>query len=120
MSDPTYIQTMSDKPLVWLHGEIRTPPFSTQGRLKAGFLLRALQQGETLTMPDSRPMRSIGPNCYELRIVDQRINWRILYYLSQEAVVILDVFKKKTQATPKKVLDTARERLRVYLQLTEE
>ena len=35
-----------DKPLVWLHGEIKTPPLSTAARLKAGFLLRALQRGD--------------------------------------------------------------------------
>ena len=31
------------KPLVWLHGEIKTPPFSFVGRVEAGFLLRRLQ-----------------------------------------------------------------------------
>src|SRR5687768_2345670 len=35
-----------DKPLVWLHGEIKTPPFSPEARLEAGVLLRKLQQGE--------------------------------------------------------------------------
>jgi hypothetical protein len=50
-----------DKPLVWIHGEIKTPPFSKTGRLEAGFLLRRLQQGETLSLPQSRPMSSIGP-----------------------------------------------------------
>jgi phage-related protein len=71
-------------------------------------------------MPDSKPMPSIGPNCYELRIVDENLRWRILYYLAPDAVVILEVFKKKSQATPKNVLDTARERLRIYKQLVEE
>jgi len=27
-----------DKPLVWLHGEVKTPPFSKSARLEAGFL----------------------------------------------------------------------------------
>jgi hypothetical protein len=31
-----------DKPLVWLRGEIKTPPLSTNARLEAGFLLRQL------------------------------------------------------------------------------
>jgi phage-related protein len=109
-----------DKPLVWLQGEIKTPPFSAQARLKAGFLLRVLQQGENLAMPDSRPMPSIGPNCHELRIVDQNMVWRIIYYLAADAVVILEVFKKKSRATPKKVLDAARQRLRSYRQLMED
>ncbi len=34
-----------DKPLVWLHGEIKTPPMSVSVRLEAGHLLRRLQRG---------------------------------------------------------------------------
>jgi hypothetical protein len=49
-----------DKPLAWLHGEVKTPPFSKAARLEAGFLLRQLQRGELLSMPKSRPMPSIG------------------------------------------------------------
>jgi predicted XRE-type DNA-binding protein len=32
------------KPLVWLHGQIKTPPFTADGRQEAGMLLRLLQQ----------------------------------------------------------------------------
>lgn len=32
-----------DKPLVWLEGEIRTPPFSWAARLEAGMLRRLAQ-----------------------------------------------------------------------------
>jgi len=60
-----------DKPLVWLHGEVRTPPFSKAARLEAGLLLRSLQRGENLSLPQSRPMPSIGPRCHELRIIDE-------------------------------------------------
>jgi hypothetical protein len=42
---------MSGKPLVWLHGEIKTPPFSHRARVEAGFLFRRLQNGETIDMP---------------------------------------------------------------------
>jgi hypothetical protein len=31
-----------DKPLVWLHGEVKTPPLSAAARVEAGFLLRQL------------------------------------------------------------------------------
>jgi hypothetical protein len=61
-----------DKPLVWLEGEIKTPPFSLEARLEAGYLLRKLQQGQTLGMPHSRPLPSIGARCHELRINDER------------------------------------------------
>ena len=61
----------SEKVLVWLHGEIKTPPLSENARIEAGYLLRKLQQGELLSMPTSRPMSSIGNHCHELRIVDK-------------------------------------------------
>jgi hypothetical protein len=38
----------TDKPLVWVQGEVKTPPFSTEARLKAGFLLRRLQKGDLI------------------------------------------------------------------------
>ena len=47
---------INDKPLIWLHGEIKTPPFSSAARIEAGFLFRLLQMGEKLNMPHSRPM----------------------------------------------------------------
>jgi len=55
-----------DKPLVWLHGELKTPPFSREARIEAGFLLRRLQKGELLSMPSSRPMSSLDGRCHEL------------------------------------------------------
>ncbi|MGH2372677.1 MAG: type II toxin-antitoxin system RelE/ParE family toxin, partial [bacterium] len=42
-----------DKPLVWLHGEIKTPPFSATARIEAGVLLRRLQRGDRLSLPHS-------------------------------------------------------------------
>lgn len=103
-----------DKPLIWLHGEIKTPPFSKAGRLEAGFLLRRLQQGETLSLPQSRPMPSIGPQCHELRVNDPGRTWRIMYHLEPDAAVILDVFSKKTEATPQGTVKTCRKRLAAY------
>ena len=44
---------------------------SKDARLKAGYFARFLQGGEMLSMPESRPMPSIGPRCYELRIRDK-------------------------------------------------
>lgn len=81
-----------DKPLVWLHGEIKTPPFSPGARIEAGYLLRLLQQGKRLAMPRSRPMPSIGAGCHELRINDEKLTWRIIYRIDPDAIVILEVF----------------------------
>jgi len=104
----------SDKPLVWLHGKVRTPPFSKAARLEAGLLLRSLQRGEKLSLPQSRPMPSIGPRCHELRIIDETVNWRIVYRIDQDAIVILDVFEKKTNRTPQHVIEVCKKRLKDY------
>lgn len=105
-----------DKPLVWLHGEIKTPPFSQIARLEAGFLLRQLQQGASLSLPQSRPMPSIGVNCHELRIRDAEQNWRIIYRIDDDAILILEVFSKKTQSTPKSVIEICKKRISKYAQ----
>ena len=105
---------IADKPLVWLQGEIKTPPFSTNARLEAGFLLRKLQLGESLSMPHSKPMPSIGPKCHELRINDKNIIWRIIYRIDSDAIIILHVFDKKTNKTPKQVIELCKERIKNY------
>ena len=104
----------TDKPLVWLHGEVKTPPLSTAARVEAGLLLRRLQRGEKLAMPSARPMPSIGPRCHELRVNDENSTWRILYRVDPDAVVILEVFSKKTAQTPKAVIENCKRRLREY------
>ena len=50
MSKLTYtkLSDSADKPLVWLKGQIKTPPFSPEARIEAGMLLRRLQRGENL------------------------------------------------------------------------
>jgi phage-related protein len=108
-----------DKPLVWLRGEVKTPPFGSDARVEAGFLLRRLQRGESLGLPHSRPMPGIGAGCHELRIVDAKVNWRIMYHIAADAVVILDVFKKQTEATPKAVITACQRRLGKFRRLTE-
>lgn len=105
---------MSDKPLVWLQRAVKTPPFSSAARIEAGYLLRRLQAGENLSLPHSRPMTSIGARCHELRIVDQKLSWRIIYRIDAEAIVILEVFEKQSRQTPQNVIDVCKKRLKDY------
>jgi len=74
--------------LVWLHVEIKTPPFSKMARLEAGFLL--------------------------LRITDSYGDWRIIYRADSDAIIIAAVFEKKTRKTPQDVMTVSRDRLRRY------
>jgi phage-related protein len=108
----------TEKPLVWLEGEVKSPPFSQSARLEAGYLLRQLQEGKKLALPHSRAMPSIGLTCHELRIVDERDTWRIVYRNDPDAIVILEVFSKKTRATPKRVIDACKKRLKQYEELS--
>lgn len=103
-----------DKPLVWLEGQVKSPPFSTEGRIEAGFQLRRLQHGEVLGMPHSRPMPSIGRACHELRIRDGQHDWRVVFRIDDDAIVIVEVFSKKQRRTPADVVRTCRMRLRQY------
>jgi len=59
-------------------------------------------------------MPAIGPRCHELRIVDGDSTWRVVYRTDQDAVIIAEVFQKKTSQTPKRVITNSKVRLREY------
>ena len=108
------------KSIVWLRGEVKTPPFSAAARIEAGYLLRLLQCGEPLGLPQCRPMPVIGPRCHELRINDAAATFRIIYRTDPDAVIILEVFSKKTKQTPRMIIEACKRRLRNYDRLTAE
>jgi hypothetical protein len=105
------------KPLVWIHGEVKSPPFSAEARLHAGYLLRMLQEGERLGMPDSRPMPATGSNCHELRIVDGQLTWRIR--LVERRSGHPGGIREEDSRYAKSVLDIAKRRWKQYLRTTE-
>ena len=106
--------SLDDKPLVWLHGEVKSPPFSAGARVEAGYLLRMLQKGESLSLPHSRPMPTIGRRVHELRIIDQGSTWRIVYRVDPDAIVIAEVFAKRTRETPLRIVQVCKQRLAHY------
>jgi phage-related protein len=65
-------------------------------------------------------MPSIGRRCHELRINDETATWRIVYRIDPDAIVIVEVFSKKTPATPKAVIELAKARLRMFDAATKE
>lgn len=107
----------ASRPLVWLHGVVKTPPFSSEARLEAGYLLRRVQDGEALGLPHSRPMPAIKSTCHELRIKDRDQAWRIVYAVEEDAVVVLEVFSKKTEQTPTRLIEVCKKRLQAYREL---
>jgi phage-related protein len=94
---------VADKPLRWMLGTLQTPPVGRQARIEAGVLLRRLQRGESVEMPESRPMPEIGRSVHELRVDDRetRKSWRIVYRVDRDAVLGVHRLEKQTQATPR-------------------
>lgn len=77
-------------------------------------LLRLLQEGEMLGMPQAEPLPDVGPRCGALRVRDAEHNWRIMYRMDADAVLVLEVYSKKTRKIPEAMVDRCRQRLRQY------
>ena len=109
-------KTVDDKPkpkrAIFLHGEIKTPPFSEEARTEAGHLLWILQKGESLGMPNAEPLPIVGPRCGAIRVRDDQHNWRIMYRVDATAVLVVDVYDKKTRKIPDEVITRCKRRLK--------
>lgn len=102
---------MADKPIVWIGSSKRDlGAFPDEARRRAGFELRAIQQGDEPS--DFKPMPTVGPGVYEVRI--QTGDAFRVFYLSKfdEAVYVLHAFQKKSRKTSKQDIAIGRERFR--------
>jgi phage-related protein len=52
--------------------------------------------------------------CHELRVNDANKTWRLIYRIDDDAVVVLDVFEKKTRAIPRRLITECQRRRRLY------
>jgi phage-related protein len=95
---------------------LHTPPLGRAARIEAGVLLRRLQCGELLKLPDSRPMPAIGRHVHELRVEDAETSrsWRIIYRIDRDAILVVHWFEKRTPTTPRRVIELCRRRLGAY------
>jgi len=59
-------------------------------------------------------MPSIGQRCHELRINDANKTWRVICRIDDDAIVVVEVFEKKTRTTPRRVVADCHRRLRLY------
>lgn len=82
--------------------------------MKRAICSAGCNRGENLSLPQSRPMPSIGRRCHELRVPDRGQDWRIVYCIDADAIVILEVFGKTTRQTPQSVINTCKKRLKHY------
>lgn len=83
--------------------------FPEDARNDAGYQLDNVQRGG---QPDDfKPMPAVGKGVEEIRVMDESGAYRVIYLARRaEAVYVLHAFQKKTQATPKRDIDTARKR----------
>ena len=65
-------------------------------------------------------MPVIGARCHELKIIDKDLTWRIIYRIDHDAIVIPELFSKKTKETPKTVIEICKARLKDYDDTTRE
>ena len=77
-------------------------------------LLRLLQEGERLGMPQAEPLQDVGNRCRALRVRDAEHNWRIMYRVDTDAVLVLEVYPKKTRKIPDEVIERCKQRLKQY------
>jgi phage-related protein len=89
---------------------------ATSIRRQIGEALRDLQKGVNLGMPLSRPMTIIAPGVQELRIRGEGATVRVFYYVRKsDAIVVFHAFQKKSQKTPSREINLARQRLQEVL-----
>lgn len=77
-------------------------------------LLRLLQEGERLGMPQAERLPDVGPRCGALRVRDAGHNWRIMYRIDPDAVLVVEVYSKKTPEIPDEVVERCKKRLKQY------
>ena len=75
-------------------------------------LLRLLQEGNVLGMPQAVALPDVGVRCGSLRVRDAEHSWRIVYRIDTDAILILDVYCKKTRKIPVEVIERCRKRLK--------
>jgi phage-related protein len=90
--------------------------FSREARLRLGRGLFRLQRGESLGMPNARPMPTVSLGVWELRVRGEDGIFRVFYYTASAAgVLVFHAFAKKTQRTPAAEIALARKRLKELL-----
>jgi phage-related protein len=87
--------------------------FPDDVRYKIGKAIFFLQRGETLQMPLSKAMPSVGKGVSELRVRGEDGIYRVFYLVKSESgILVFHAFMKKTQKTPHLEIELARTRLR--------
>ncbi|HBY60717.1 MAG TPA: hypothetical protein DEH78_12900 [Solibacterales bacterium] len=72
--------------------------------------------GESLGMPNARPMPAVHSGVSELRVTGEDGIFRVFYFTtSPKGVLVFHAFAKKTQRTPRWEVELGRKRLKELL-----
>lgn len=86
--------------------------FPETARRRAGYELFMVQVGREPA--DFKPMPSVGPGAYEIRVRDEAGTFRVIYVAKFEhAVYVLHAFQKKTRKTPHADIELAARRYKL-------
>ena len=81
-----------------------------------GSILTKLQKGDTVGYPDTEPMKTVAPGCFEVRLKGADGIYRAFYVLKTDTgILVFHSFKKKTQKTTKVDIETGKTRLKNLL-----
>jgi phage-related protein len=116
MSDVTYspLRVTSRQTPHLIAGSYQNPAVFSEGSFGGWILFAAASERECLNQACFRPMPSIGVRCHELRIRDESHAWRIIYRPDVDGVLIVDVFDKNQDRTPKNIIDHCKRVLKRY------
>ena len=93
----------------------RARGFSQPVRQQLGYELELVQRG--LEPSDWKPMPTVGPGVCEVRIHGDGEH-RVIYVARfRHAIYVLHAFRKKTQKTSKRDIETAKARFQTVLQM---
>ena len=86
-------------------------------RRELGYLLFRIQNGDTLKMPHSSPMKTVATGANELRVRGEDGIYRAFYFTKRhEGILVFHAFVKKTPKTPLNEIKTGKKRLKELLE----
>lgn len=105
------------KEIIWNQRDLEDlRDFNRKTQREIGTLLFQIQLGHELSFPQSRPMKTIHPKCFELRVREMEGIYRVIYVLAAEdRIYVPHVFQKKTQKTSRKDIELAQKRIKEML-----
>ncbi|MBN8555838.1 MAG: type II toxin-antitoxin system RelE/ParE family toxin [Deltaproteobacteria bacterium] len=84
-------------------------------RKELGSVLTRLQLGESIGMPDVKPIPAVAKGASEIRVKDANGIYRAFFVIQvNTGILVFHGFNKKTQQTPHFEIETGKKRLKAF------